>query len=93
PSRSAGAQVILADGSPVAYLERGGHAVLTFAATADRPDWPRGLAALLERGRMRSVEIRTVDGVPVREHAAGDALRAHGFADGYKGLVLRDRRH
>ena len=90
PSRTAGAFVVLADGEPVVFLERGGHGVSTFPATADRPDWPLGLVALLERGRNRQVEVRTVDGMPVREHAeAAAALRAHGFVDGYKGLVRR----
>jgi ATP-dependent Lhr-like helicase len=90
PSRSAGAHVVLADGRPVAFLERGGHAVTTFTAGGERSDWPAGLVALLDRGRYRSLEIRTANGVPVREDAeVTAALRAHGWVDSYKGLVRR----
>jgi ATP-dependent Lhr-like helicase len=90
PSRSAGAHVVLADGVPVVFLERGGHALTTFAGAADRPDWPGGLVALLERGRYRSLEIRTANGVPVREDdAVAAALRSAGWVDSYKGLVRR----
>ena len=93
PSRTAGAHVLLADGEPVAFLERGGHALTTFPATADRPDWPRGLVQLLERGRYRSIEIRTVDGQPVRERPDGvEVLKQHGWQDAYKGLVRRQDR-
>ncbi len=70
-----------ADGDPVAFLERGGHAVTTFPAAADRPDWPTGLVALLDRGRYRSIEIRTVDGVPIREEESVAAALASGRLD------------
>ena len=90
PSRSAGAHVVLADGVPVVFLERGGHAVTTFPAAADRPDWPTGLVALLDRGRYRSLEIRTANGVPsARRPTVAAALRAAGWVDSYKGLVRR----
>ena len=49
-----------------------------------------GLVALLDRGRYRSIEIRTVDGQPVREQPdALAALHAHGWVDTYKGVVRR----
>jgi ATP-dependent helicase Lhr and Lhr-like helicase len=90
PSRSAGAHVVLADGVPVVFLERGGHALTTFPAAADRPDWPSGLVALLDRGRYRSLEIRTANGLPVREDdEVAAALRSAGWVDSYKGLVRR----
>ena len=90
PSRSAGAHVVLADGIPVAFLERGGHAVTTFPAASERPDWPRGLVALLDRGRYRSLEIRTVNGQSVRDEPdVATALRDAGWVDSYKGLVRR----
>jgi ATP-dependent Lhr-like helicase len=93
PSRTAGAHLLLADGEPVAFLERGGHALTTFEAAAERPDWPRGLVTLLERGRYRSIEIRTVDGAPVREApTVAELLKQHGWVDSYKGLVRRQDR-
>ncbi|MBA2283523.1 MAG: hypothetical protein H0W25_20120, partial [Acidimicrobiia bacterium] len=90
PSRSAGAHLLLADGEPLVFLERGGHAVSLFSGAATRPDWPVGLLHLLDRRRYRSIEIRTADGLPVREvPEVADALRAHGWQDAYKGLVRR----
>ena len=38
-----------------------------------------------------TLEVAKVDGGPVRESPHADALRAAGFGDGYKGLVLRSR--
>jgi ATP-dependent helicase Lhr and Lhr-like helicase len=86
PARAAGAHVVLVDGELVAYLERGGHSLVTFAADG----WAAALPALVDRGRYRSLEIRKVNGEPVRddEHAV-EQLRAAGFVDGYKGLVYR----
>jgi ATP-dependent Lhr-like helicase len=93
PSRTAGAHVLLADGEPVAFLERGGRALTTFPATAQRPDWPTGLVALLDRARYRSIEIRTVDGGPIRERPdVVAALEHHGWQPSYKGLVRRHDR-
>ena len=34
-------------------------------------------------------EVRKIDGQPIGESPWSGALRAAGFADGYKGLVLR----
>ncbi len=48
PARQAGAHVLLVDGELVAYLERGGHSVATFAATADHPEWPELIKALVD---------------------------------------------
>jgi hypothetical protein len=42
-------------------------------------------------GRHRSLQIGRVDGEPVRESDLAPALRAAGFVDGYRGLVLRAR--
>ena len=89
PARAAGAVVLLAGGEPAAYLEKGGHSLLTFpAATAD-DHWVDALAALVKDGRVRSLEIRTVDGGPASTSPWGGPLRQAGFVEGYKGLVLR----
>jgi ATP-dependent Lhr-like helicase len=52
--------------------------------------WAGALAELVHSGRLRSVEVRKVDGSPI-DHTGGvvAALRAAGFADGYRGLTLR----
>ncbi len=89
PARAAGALVVLADGDPVAFVERGGRSVWTFPAAADNPDWPGALARRVDDGRARSHEVQTVDGDPVRTSPWADAFRAAGYADGYRGLVMR----
>ncbi len=89
PARQAGAHVVLVDGEIVAYLERGGHSLSTFAATAEHPEWATLLHDLADRGRYRSLEIRKIDGEPVRESSLRDVLTAAGYRDGYKGLVYR----
>jgi ATP-dependent Lhr-like helicase len=89
PARAAGALVVLADGEPVAFVERGGRSVWTFPVAADHGGWPAALARRVEDGRARSHEVQTVDGEPVRTSPWADAFRAAGYADGYRGLVAR----
>jgi ATP-dependent Lhr-like helicase len=90
PARAAGAFVVLADGVPVVYLERGGRSLVTFEGH-DRADWPAALVALLDRGRFRSLEIGKVDGEPVTGTDIAARLEAAGFVPGYRGLVRRNR--
>jgi ATP-dependent Lhr-like helicase len=88
PSRAAGAYVILVDGAPAAFLERGAKTLLTFEG-ADPGRWVDALAALVKDGRLRRIELRQIDGAPPTDHPSADALRDGGFVDGYRGLVLR----
>ncbi|HSL57986.1 MAG TPA: DEAD/DEAH box helicase, partial [Acidimicrobiales bacterium] len=88
PARAAGAHVVLVGGEPVAYLERGGRSVLTFPGH-ERADWPTALAGLVDRGRLRSLEITKVDGEAVAGTDAADRLEAAGFVAGYRGMVRR----
>ena len=89
PARAAGALVVLADGEAVAFVERGGRSLWTFPAAARYAAWPAALAARVASGRARSHEVRTVDGEPVRTTPWAEPLRAAGYADGYRGLVVR----
>jgi ATP-dependent Lhr-like helicase len=89
PSRSAGAFVVLVAGEPVAELERGGKSLSTFPGVGTHPHWAEGLARLVKDGRVRKIEIARIDGAPAAESPAADHLRRAGFADGYKGLILR----
>jgi ATP-dependent Lhr-like helicase len=91
PARTAGAHVVIVDGELAVHLERGGHSLVTF----DVESWPPALRDLVDGGRYRSLEIRKVDGMPVRDDAVrpiADELRAAGFVEGYRGLVYRGRR-
>jgi hypothetical protein len=80
--------VVLVDGAPGAFLERGAKTLVTFPGL-EPGDWVDALAGLAKDGRVRRIELRAIDGVPAGEHLAADALRAVGFVDGYRGLVLR----
>src|SRR5207244_9769956 len=70
--RAAGAYVVLADGIPAVYLERGGSSLLSFPAADD----PRvagsalgALRALVEDGRARELVVTRMDGTPVGSSA------------------------
>ncbi|HET7929433.1 MAG TPA: crosslink repair DNA glycosylase YcaQ family protein, partial [Actinomycetota bacterium] len=88
PSRTAGAFVVLSNGEPAAFLERGARTLLTFAAGGDGV-WMDALAALVKDGRLRRIELSKIDGEPAAGSAFAEDLRTAGFADGYRGLVLR----
>ena len=96
-SRSAGAFVVVLDGECAAYLERGGKALVTFpASTAPvnnaEPAIDRvadGLVEAHKQGRLPRIQIERIDDEPARLSPHAEALRAAGFADGYKGLTLR----
>jgi ATP-dependent helicase Lhr and Lhr-like helicase len=94
-ARAAGAYVVLHDGEPVVYLERGGRSLQTlpaFAAPAAAAAAMSALATLVADGRLRSLQIERVDGTPVSESPARDLLAEAGFRAGYRGYVLRPAR-
>ena len=89
PARAAGAFVLLADGEPVAYLERGGKSLLTFGGDAPPEGWVDALTGLVKQGRLKALDINKIDGEPVRESPLASHLEAHGFTLSYKGLTYR----
>ncbi len=89
PSRTAGALVVLRNGVPLVWFDRRSSHLVTFPAAADG-GWADSLASLVKDGRQRSIEVRKVNGDPIdRKGAEANALLAAGFADGYRGFVLR----
>ena len=100
PSRAAGARVVLWGGRPLAFLERGARRLVTFASRDDEPEQVAertqalvgALGSLVVGGGVRALELSHVDGEPVRESPLAADLRAAGFIDGYRGLVLRASR-
>jgi ATP-dependent helicase Lhr and Lhr-like helicase len=89
PARATGAYVVLAAGEPAAYLERGGRSLVTFPAAERHPGWVDSLVAVVKDGFLRKIELVRIDGRPARESGSAPVLRAAGFADSYRGLVLR----
>ena len=87
PARQAGAYVVLADGAPAAYLERGALSLLTFGS--DPAAWVDAVASLVKDGRLRRIQLGRIDGQEASTHPAASDLHTAGFADGYRGLTLR----
>lgn len=87
PSRSIGAYVVIVDGEACVYLERGGRKLLTFPAAGNIPQWPRALAGLVGSGRVKRLQISTIDGASTTGSPWEDALIEAGFAQGYRGLT------
>jgi ATP-dependent Lhr-like helicase len=93
PSRSAGAYVVLFDGEPALYLERGGKSLQTFAPFDDgevAAACVAALRALLADGRLKRLQLERVDGVPIAESERRARLTELGFHQAYRGYVLGD---
>ena len=87
-SRSAGAYVILHDGRPLLFLERGGKTA-TLLTDAEDLHGPAA-EALTEIGtRHRRLTIETINGGPADHHPLGATLLEGGFALSLKGLAYR----
>jgi ATP-dependent Lhr-like helicase len=92
--RAAGASVVLVDGLPALYVERGGHALVTLAPFDDpgvAAAALRGLAGLVGPGRERELLLNRIDGLSVSESPHREELLAAGFTAAYRGMVLRER--
>lgn len=87
PSRSIGAYVVLVDGEACVYLERGGRKVVTFPGAAQHPQWARALAGLVDSGRVRRLQISSIDGESTTGSTHEDLMVEAGFARGYRGLT------
>jgi ATP-dependent Lhr-like helicase len=89
--RAAGAYVVLHDGRPVLYLDRGGRSLQTLPGFTDPDAAMAALAALttlLSDGRLRALTLERVDGLPVAGSPHRDRLTAAGFRASYRGLTL-----
>jgi len=90
--RAAGAYVVLIDGEPALYLERGGKSLQTLPAFAD-PDIAaqslNALRQLVADGRYRSLQIERVDGSPVGDSPHAPQLAGAGFQRAYRGWLLK----
>jgi ATP-dependent Lhr-like helicase len=91
PARSASSIVISRDGEPLVWFDRRGHHLVTFPGGAVDRTWIESLQLLVKYGRAGAIEVRKVDGGSVADapDALVDAMRAAGFADGYRDLVYR----
>ena len=89
PARATGAFVVLQNGAPAAYLERGAKSLLTFESAEEDGAWIDALIGLVKEGRVRKIELQRIDGIPAAESPLASRLHEAGFAEGYKGLSVR----
>ncbi|MCP3938676.1 MAG: DEAD/DEAH box helicase [Actinomycetia bacterium] len=90
PSRTAGTYLILVDGTPVLFVERGGRSLATFEQTAQKSVlWIAPLRSLVDSGRVNGLQIAKIDGEPSHGHPIADMLLADEFSAGYKGPTYR----
>jgi ATP-dependent Lhr-like helicase len=92
PARRAGALVVLVDGAPILYAERGGRTLISFSNDTDElAEAARALAEKVTGGAIRSLTVTRVDGENAVSSAGPmvDALIGNGFAMTPQGLRLR----
>jgi ATP-dependent Lhr-like helicase len=90
PGRKAGALVVLVDGGPALYVERGGRSLLSF--TTDRAELRAGaeaLAGAVHEGWLGSLAVQRADGVGSLDSELAEVLTDAGFRVTPKGLRLR----
>ena len=90
PARAAGAYVVLSNGDPVLYLERGGRALQTLVPSEDARLEP-ALEALVERvrrGQIKRLALERIDGESALASALGPRLVELGFQEGPRRLTL-----
>ena len=90
PGRKAGALVVLVDGAPALYVERGGRSLLSF--TTERAELVaagQALAGAVHEGWLGSLAVERADGVGSLGSELAEVLTEAGFRVTPKGLRLR----
>lgn len=91
PMRSAGALVVISEGKALVWCDPRSHHIVAFPLASVDQSWVPGLIAMVKDGRRRQLEIRKINGVdPYEFPELVEMLKANGFVEGYRGLVLRD---
>jgi ATP-dependent Lhr-like helicase len=93
PGRTPGAHVLLRDGGPVLYIERGGRGILRLVAFDDG-ELAAAMGALTEAvtaGRLPKLAIEKLDGEPVIGSGHEEALLSAGFSRGPRKLTVSAR--
>ena len=90
PARAPGAHLLLRDGEPLIYVERGGRSILRLAEfdEAELGDAMGALADAVSAGRLPKLSIEKLDGEPVIGSGHEEALLQAGFDRGPRRLVM-----
>jgi ATP-dependent Lhr-like helicase len=89
PARAPGAYVLLRDGEPLVYVERGGRSILRLGelSDADLGTAMQALADAVSTGRLPKLGIEKLDGEPVIGSGHEGALLGAGFSRGPRKLT------
>ncbi len=90
PARAPGAHLLLRDGEPLVYVERGGRSILRLA-DLDDAELSAAMVALAEAvaaGRLPKLGIEKLDGEPVIGSGCEEALLNAGFSRGPRKLTV-----
>jgi ATP-dependent helicase Lhr and Lhr-like helicase len=90
PARAPGAHLLLRDGEPIVYVERGGRGILRLAEL-DGPELAaamRALADAVSAGHLPKLGIEKLDGEPVIGSGHEEALLSAGFSRGPRKLTV-----
>jgi ATP-dependent Lhr-like helicase len=93
PARAPGAHVLLRDGEPLVYVERGGKSILRLVelSDADLAAAMQALADAVSAGRLPKLGIEKLDGEPVIGSGHEEALLDAGFSRGPRKLTASAR--
>jgi ATP-dependent helicase Lhr and Lhr-like helicase len=95
PQRTAGARVVLFDGSLIGYLARSGHSLLTFLPQSEPPRASyedrlvQALRQIVDGHVHRALDISEIDGQPARKSSMARAFQAGGFTATSNGYFYR----
>ncbi len=93
PARAPGAHVLLRDGEPLVYVERGGRSILRLGELSDAElaTAMQALADAVSAGRLPRLGIEKLDGEPVIGSGHEEALLSAGFSRGPRKLTASAR--
>jgi ATP-dependent Lhr-like helicase len=93
PARAPGAHVLLRDGAPVIYVERGGRGIvrLTELDEEELAAAMRALADAVSAGRLPKLAVEKLDGDPIIGSGQEEALLNAGFSRGPRKLTASAR--
>jgi ATP-dependent Lhr-like helicase len=89
PARAPGAHVLLRDGEPLLYVERGGRSILRLVDLegSELASAAQALADAVSAGRLPKLAIEKLDGEPVIGSGREEALLSAGFSRGPRRLT------
>ncbi|MFC5063410.1 DEAD/DEAH box helicase [Actinomycetospora atypica] len=90
PGRKAGALVVLTDGEPTIYVERGGKSLLSFTDDLELlTTAANALSAAVRDGSLGGLSVERTDGSGALDGVLAEALSEAGFRNSPKGLRIR----